>query len=88
VSDEDEGGDRVGHWAVIAQAEGVLAARYGITVAGAAQVLIRDARSIERPIHEVARAVLDVRSAGFDETRDPADLRTGLGPHECGGAGG
>lgn len=56
--DEDEVEDRAANWAVIAQAEGVLAARRGITVVEAARALRVDTDSSGRRLSEVARNIV------------------------------
>lgn len=80
--DNDDADDRIRHWAVIAQAEGVLAARHGLTVDEAAELLKLDAKTLGRPLSKIARRIIESRSAGLRKLRAQAN-----GWHECGGAG-
>lgn len=79
--------DRAENWAVIAQAEGILSARYNITIFEAAQLLTLDAVSSQRPVSQIARGVRTEKSIGRSET-SPTGVVTGRERDECGGGSG
>lgn len=79
--------DRAENWAVIAQAEGILSARYNITVFEAAQLLTLDAVSSQRPVSQIARDVRTRRSIERSGTSNSLGMVTGREWDECGGGG-
>jgi hypothetical protein len=55
----EDADDRVDDWAVIAQAQRALSARYGITFAEGAKLLTRKARRVDRSVSDVATGIVD-----------------------------
>ena len=80
--DNGDFGDRVRHSAVIAQAEGFLAGRHGLTVEEAAYLLKIEATTLGRPLSELAKNIIETRLASAAEHRAQGNRW-----HECGGSG-